>query len=278
MAKLVAAVTMMHHPHLYSKEQGKFFSEESKSTAFDPVRRMLKKSSPDTVLIVANDHLDNFFLDNMPAFAVGISEEAEGPFIGELEAGMPKVRRKVDSGFAEEIAKEGMDRNIDFSVTRSYKLDHAYTVPIHLCLSDINSKIIPIFTNCFSEPLPKTERFFTVGKTLKDIIEHSPRDERVAVISSFNFSSSVGDPKWACDPEFDQVAKEYLLEGKVKHVLEEFSVERLERSGKETREYLNYVVLLGMIGDRKPDHFADLQPKQIAATTGIKFPIASWEL
>ena len=39
----------------------------------------LAAAKPDALVIVAAEHFANFFMNNMPAFAVGMAESYEGP-------------------------------------------------------------------------------------------------------------------------------------------------------------------------------------------------------
>jgi protocatechuate 4,5-dioxygenase, beta chain len=278
MAKLVCAIATTHHPYIFWAKA--HFTKERLATAFDTVSRLLQKTRPDTVLFIGNDHLDNFFMDNMPSFAIGIANEARGPFVAEIEAGIPPLNCQVNASLAENIARAGLESNIDFAVARSFKLDHAYVVPYHLCLSERKLPIVPVFTNCFSAPLPRTRRFFAVGQALRKIIEKIPSDEKVAVLSSFNYSVDVGTLKWGCNNDFDQTAKEYVSEGKLQNILDDFTPEKLMSIGNSTTEFLNYVVLLGMLGDRKPDHYTEFQPPRDPNFPPLetKCPLVTWEL
>ena len=42
--------------------------------AFAEMRRRLEASRPDALVVVAAEHFANFFMDKMPAFALGMAE------------------------------------------------------------------------------------------------------------------------------------------------------------------------------------------------------------
>ena len=46
----------------------------------------LAQARPDVLIVVAGDHLNQWFMDNMPAFVVGKAPIARGPFPHELRA------------------------------------------------------------------------------------------------------------------------------------------------------------------------------------------------
>ena len=274
MAKLVTALACTHNPTIYWNN---LVPEQNLNDAFNPIRKRLKEAEVDALVVLANDHISNFFLDNMPSFAVGIAPEAGGPFIGELEAGMPEWKGKINQDLARGILKEGIRSGVDFASTQKFTLDHAFLVPLMLSLSKMKIPIVPIFSNALVEPVPRTRRFYKVGQILKRIIDSRPKDERIAVLASFNYSIEVGGHKMGSyDLDFDKRAEEYLREGNVKKILNEFSIERIFQAGNSSGEYLNYVSLLGMLGTRKPDYYRDFMPK--GADVHTKCPLAAWDL
>ena len=42
-------------------------------------RRALREARPDALIVVAAEHFANFFMDNMPAYAIGMADHYEGP-------------------------------------------------------------------------------------------------------------------------------------------------------------------------------------------------------
>ncbi|MCH8023061.1 MAG: protocatechuate 3,4-dioxygenase, partial [Thaumarchaeota archaeon] len=84
MAKLVTAIACTHNPLIFWNNSD---VEQRLQDAFDPVRKRLADTNPDALIVVANDHVMNFFLDNIPSFAIGIAPQTEGSFIGDRERG-----------------------------------------------------------------------------------------------------------------------------------------------------------------------------------------------
>ena len=276
MAKLVTAIACTHNPLIFWNNTD---VEVKLKEAFDPVRKRLRDSNPDALIVIANDHVMNFFLDNIPSFAVGIAPKTEGSFIGDRERGngMPLWKGAVKEDVAKDILKKGLDLGIDFSSTQQFKIDHAFIVPLLLCLSNIDIPIIPIFTNCLVHPIPTTRRFFDLGQVLKKVIDSRPDDERYAVLASINYSGEVGTPNMGSfDTAFDEKAEGYLLNGSIDQILSEFTREKLLSVGNTTCEYLNYVALSGMIGSAKPSYYVDFRAK--LERTSQKCPLAAWDL
>ena len=80
MAKLVGSFAAGHAPNvarLWDSMAAE--SREWLTTHYDEMGRRLKALEPDVLIIHSTDHWVNFFLDNIPAFCVGIGAEHGGP-------------------------------------------------------------------------------------------------------------------------------------------------------------------------------------------------------
>ncbi len=47
--------------------------------SYDQMRQALEASRPDALMIIAAEHFSNFFMNNMPSFAIGMADRYEGP-------------------------------------------------------------------------------------------------------------------------------------------------------------------------------------------------------
>jgi hypothetical protein len=47
--------------------------------AFRRMGEQLRQARPDALIIVAAEHFANFFMNNMPGFAIGMADRYEGP-------------------------------------------------------------------------------------------------------------------------------------------------------------------------------------------------------
>ena len=45
----------------------------------DEMRRQIEATRPDALIVVAAEHFANFFMNNMPAYCIGMGESYEGP-------------------------------------------------------------------------------------------------------------------------------------------------------------------------------------------------------
>ena len=80
MAKIVGSFAASHGPNIARNwETLKPDTRDWIQTRFDTMGARLKSLEPDVLVIHCTDHWINFFLDNIPAFCIGIGEEHDGP-------------------------------------------------------------------------------------------------------------------------------------------------------------------------------------------------------
>jgi protocatechuate 4,5-dioxygenase beta chain len=77
MARIVGGVTTSHIPAIGNAMTDKLEETPYWKRFFDgyePAKEWLAKVDPDIAIVVYNDHGLNFFLDNMPTFALGCAD------------------------------------------------------------------------------------------------------------------------------------------------------------------------------------------------------------
>ncbi|HEX9880602.1 MAG TPA: 2,3-dihydroxybiphenyl 1,2-dioxygenase [Candidatus Binatia bacterium] len=266
MAKLVEIIGITHNPFLPRLIKAPNPDPVVVKTAqdYEGMRQRMAKARPDVLIVVASDHLNQWFMDNMPAFLVGKAPYTEGPVPSEIRAfGLAPYRAKVDTDVAKGIIVEGSRLGVDFAFSDECTMDHAFTVPLGFVRPEMDLPIVPIWTNVLAEPLPTSRRFYTVGQKLREMIEALPGGTRVGVLSSGHLAVEVGGPKssnYSSDTEFDRRMMELISAGDGEAVVKEATYERLIKAGNVTPGFLNYVLLMGLAGGAKPD------------ATGLDFP------
>lgn len=256
MGKLVSAVSMTHNPRIFWNAEGAPEADRKAVYAeFAAAKAEIEASQPDVVIVVGNDHLDQFSLDNMPAFAVGVADEAKGPFWYEREVmRLPVYEGPVHRGFAEDLLWAGTESAIDLGRIGEFRVDHAFTVPLSQVTPSGTIPIVPVFTNTFGYPLPLNQRFFKLGEVVRDLVVNRPEHERVALVASFNLSVDVGGPLMGKrSRDFDERALLLMEAGDVDHLVNDYPPARLVGYGNSTAEFLNYLAVLGAVGERQPD-------------------------
>jgi protocatechuate 4,5-dioxygenase beta chain len=221
--------------------------------------KRLAAARPDTLLTIAHDHLNQFFMDNMPAFAIGTMDRYDGTFNHEArQYGLPRVELSGDQPLARAILQGGLDGGIDFAYSSEMKVDHSVVVPLLMLRPGLDLPIVPILSNCIAPPIPSSRRFHEVGSALRRILEGIPGQRRVGVVVSGHLSLEVGGPAQlvpgAPDPPFDARAARWIAEAAVDEAIVSCDFEKLLESGNLSHGFLNFLLALGLAGDRKPDY------------------------
>jgi protocatechuate 4,5-dioxygenase, beta chain len=264
MATLVRIMCVTHNPLLARRLHKD--AEKSPSLAegekwWGDFRDEITDAKPDVLLVVANDHLNQWFMDNMPAFMIGKAPRAAGPFPHEIPVydlatydgpGLPS--------FGSALLKNGMESGVDFAFSDEYVLDHAFTLPLQFLRPEADIPVVPVFANVMALPLPSAERFYRVGEVLRDAIDQVPTGQRVVAVFSGHLSVEVGGARMAqmhvtgsVDPAFDRRMTELIGQGDFKAVLREATLERMMDAGHVGGTgFLMYILAAGMARGRRP--------------------------
>jgi aromatic ring-opening dioxygenase catalytic subunit (LigB family) len=111
------------------------------------MREALEASRPDAIMIIAAEHFANFFMNNMPAYCIGMADQYEGPIedpdwlrIGRRTIpGNPDLSRRIVSGVMERV---------DVSYAEEWKFDHGIMVPLSFLTPNFDVPVIPANINC----------------------------------------------------------------------------------------------------------------------------------
>lgn len=255
MGRIVYAAAMSHvlAPDYYGKNvgpHGRAMVEELMEVVRAMGREMLA-ARPDALVVVADDHLNVFSFDAVPAFCVRIGrgvdrmvQEGAIEFDRALD-GLPE-RYALHEDLANRVLEEGMDAGIDFAASWSAPLDHAFLSPVSvLCGGEPVPPLVPVWVNCFVAPQPTARRCFEVGRHIGRVIAEGPW--RVAVIATGGLShfpalslARVGTSDVAFDRRI--VA---ALEAGDHEALRQLPMKDLHETG--SHELLNWLVLLGAV-------------------------------
>jgi aromatic ring-opening dioxygenase catalytic subunit (LigB family) len=255
MAEIVAAFGVPHAPN-FPAQVAKLGPDCETARRFAEVAEQLRAARPDVLVIYTDDHFNTFFLDNFPIFAVGVAEETSGP---NDQTPMPDYRVGVEGSLASHMRARAIADGFDVALVQEFEVDHATVVPLHFLTPDMGIPIVPFFINGLAPPLPSAPRCHALGATLAAAIKDWPQRKRVAVLGSGSFSLEIGGPKIpagerACtpDPQWSERVQEHLVHGRVADLVAEATPARLARAGNIAGELLNWIAMLGAVGESKP--------------------------
>ena len=278
MAELVEIMGISHSPN-FPGQIAQTNPEPAITEAardYELMRQRMAGTKPDAMIVIASDHLNQFFMDNMPAFLIGKAPRAEGPFPHEMRTfGIAPYRADVEVDMAKSMLQLAPKMGVDFSFSDEFHIDHAFTVPLNFIRPEMDLPIIPIFTNVMAPPVPPAKRFFEVGKALRKIIDALPSNKRVGVLSSGHLAIEIGGPKEgrsSSDPEFDRRMMNLLGHGEVENVIREATWDKMMASGNVTPGFLNFVLLMGLADGMPPNVWGVRFPKSKGSV-----PYMAWD-
>lgn len=188
--------------------------------AFDRQRRALLEARVDAIVVVSAEHFANFFLDKMPAFAVGLAEWYEGPIENPEWLRVARVKVPGHADLSLRLVTRLL-HDVDVAYSQEYRFDHGISVPLHFLIPDYRTPVVPVNINCQSPPLPPLNRVWELGRALRRAIDAVP--ERVALIGTG------GTSHWPCTPDSGQINTPWDREF-LDHVLGRRRVELLSYS------------------------------------------------
>jgi aromatic ring-opening dioxygenase catalytic subunit (LigB family) len=255
MAEITTAVASAHAPGLTGWfEKAGPDAQRSVGDAYRALGEEIAKGQLDALIIVANDHIENYPPHDYPDFAVGVGARHTGPdewFKPWLDV------EDYEMPGAPEWAQTLYDHlsQSDLRVVRNdaLKFDDNISVPVTMTgFSGQGMPMIPLIQNCTVPPVPDHQASYDFGRRLADAIAALPDGLRIGLYGSGGLSHEPGGPKYlSIDEEFDRWFLELLAEGDHERVLREATLDRMEAAGAGgTAELLSWLVVMGAIGEK----------------------------
>ena len=204
----------------------------------------LHAARPDAAIILSPDHVNRFFLDNMPAFCIGLFDSFRGP--AERNTGVPDREVPSDPALADHLLAFGLEHGVDFARAEEWTVDHGFMVPLFMLDPDAAIPVVPIHVNCAAPPYPGIGRCYDVGRLIAAAIDAWDANKRVAVIAAGGLSHSPGDARMGhIDEAFDHDFLARLESGSPTRITS-LSNDQIEATGSSTGEIRTWITLAGI--------------------------------
>ena len=168
--------------------------------AFERMRIAMEAANPDALVVVGAEHFGNFFMNNMPAFAMGMADYYEGPIEDENWLGIQHGRFPGNAELSKRLIMEVM-QSVDVAYAEEWKFDHGIIVPLHFLTPARKQTIIPANINCQGPPLAPLHRAWAFGEALRHAADAVP--ERIAVIGTGGISH------WPATPDSGKINEDW---------------------------------------------------------------------
>ncbi len=214
--------------------------------AFAQVRDRIADLAPDVIVAVSVEHFTNFFLANLPAFAVCTGEDFVGPVTAQM-AQFLNVRQRRYPGhpsFASDLYSFALRSGFDPSlVAGDFQFDENFCVPLKFIDPGTSLPVVPIVVNAVNPPYPTLSRCFDFGRMLAEAVAQS--DLRAVVLGTGGLSHFVGmRESGTIDAEFDSDFLNRLGSGELGS-LTGIPDERIDRAGNGAHEIRTWIVAAG---------------------------------
>jgi 2,3-dihydroxyphenylpropionate 1,2-dioxygenase len=164
--------------------------------AYAGMRDALHATRPDALIVIAAEHFANFFMNNMPAYAIGMADSYRGPIEDPDWLRIPPRLARGDAGLSRRLVAE-MLQTVDVAYCEEWQFDHGIMVPLHFLDPDNRLTIIPANINCQGPPLTPLHRAWAFGEALRRAADSVP--ERIALIGTGGISH------WPATPDSGRI-------------------------------------------------------------------------
>ena len=275
MGEIVAAAAMSHvlDPQYYQDACG-MSGRRKVEACMAEIRKIgahFVARKPDALIVVADDHLNAFSFNAVPAMCVRIGTHVDRMVQEEAEAfdraieGMP-LRYPLHEALANRVLEEGMTAGFDLAMSWEAPIDHAFLSPIMTMYGSAPiTPLVPIWINVFVAPQPTAARCFSLGQHLARVVAKSPWNVGIIATGGLSHFPELLLPRVGeADTVMDQKILRWLKDGE-HEPLTTLTIAELHKSGEH--ELLNWMVLIGAVTPAKAEtrYFGELGRINLAA-------------
>lgn len=215
--------------------------------AYGPVHQWIGEKQPDVAVLIYNDHGLNFFLDNMPTFAVGTAAAYTNADEGWGEPSPRTIRGAQDLSW--HIVNSLVADEFDVSTCRAMALDHAGITAVDLVWGEaepVPVEIVPIVINAVQPPFPTPRRCYRLGEAIGRAIRFFVPKRRVLVIGSGGLSHELGQ-FGKINREFDRFCLDTIA-ARPEALTGYSNDEIVDLAGAQGIELMTWLVMRGALG------------------------------
>ena len=171
-------------------------SKDALHAEFFRMGQSLRATRPDAVIVIAAEHFANFFMDNMPAYAIGMADDYSGPIEDPAWLGIARTRVPGNADLSQRLVTQVL-QDVDVAYAQEWRFDHGIMVPLHFLTPGYDTAVIPVNINCQGPPLTPLRRVWAFGEALRRACDGVP--ERIALVGTGGLSH------WPATPDSGKV-------------------------------------------------------------------------
>lgn len=159
-------------------------------------RQEIAATGAEALVVVAAEHFANFFMNNMPAFCIGMADSYEGPIEDPAWLKIERTRVPGNADLSRRLVDEVM-QTVDVAYAEEWKFDHGVMVPLHFLTPDYTLPVVPVNINCQGPPLTPLHRAWAFGEALRRACDSVP--EKIALVGTGGISH------WPATPDSGKI-------------------------------------------------------------------------
>ncbi len=257
MAAVIGGIGISHTPSMGAEYDRGIASPDGFSPRWQPwydgtrrVEELLGRLAPDHLVVIYNDHLNHFDLDNYPTLAIGVGARFRQADEGWGPRDLPDL--EGDTRWGLHLTEELIGREFDLTVSQDLTLDHgvfSWLPSVFRRAADGAGDstrdgtgggwpvtVTPIAVNMVRQPLPTASRLRSLGWAIRASVETFTADDRVVVIATGGMSHQISGARFGmANEDLDR----YFLENLPGHLDELVAVpvrEYMRLGGTEAAE------------------------------------------
>lgn len=154
------------------------------------VQELVEELAPDHLVVVYNDHLNYFDLDDYPTLAIGVGATFRQADEGWGLRDLPDL--DGDTRWGLHLAEHLVEQEFDMTVSQNLAIDHGvFSWLPYVLRRPWPVTITPIAVNMIRQPLPTSRRLAALGRAIRTGIERFPGDDRVMVVATGGMSHQI---------------------------------------------------------------------------------------
>ena len=254
MATVIGGITTSHIPAIGNAIARRKQEDPYWKPFFDgygAVRQWLTTAKPDVAVVVYNDHGLNFFLDQMPTFAVGAAPAYENRDEGWGLDVLPPV--PGHPGLSWHLIESLVADEFDIVTCQQMNVDHGVMVPMQLLWPGSTAwpvPIVPVAVNTVQHPLPTPKRCLALGRAIGRAIASYADPLDVVIVGTGGMSHQLqGERAGLINSRFDRMFMDMVVSDP--DALAQLSIHDLVvNAGSEGVELIMWLVMRGALGEQ----------------------------
>ena len=162
----------------------------------DEQRQMIEAARAQALIVIAAEHFANFFMNNMPAYCIGMADSYNGPIEDPDWLGIERRDIPGAPDLSERLIRKVLE-TVDVAYAQEWKFDHGISVPLHFLTPRYDVPVVPVNINCQGPPLTPLHRTWEFGRALRQACDSAP--ERIALVGTGGISH------WPATPDSGRI-------------------------------------------------------------------------